>query len=214
MSGKIQLHSPKPSPAKKPTVNRSVAKYGKLILWLILGLAILLAALSAWQVLSKRTTPSAVLTLAGLPGSYCPGQAHLVVLSQESGSSEVLSDELVMVERCRIINLDPTNQLNSNMVYNFYLKLPQALGMHFQSTWPPARSIERHIEVGDTNNDNLINSQDSQAVSAALFQKADKETQNLDFDGDGQISVNDLSLTQTNRGVGAARPDNKPWQTL
>ncbi|HUD20877.1 MAG TPA: dockerin type I domain-containing protein [Candidatus Saccharimonadales bacterium] len=183
-------------------------------LWMLISLAILiLVGLSAWQLLNlqKKSQVTGSLVLDDLPTSYCPKEAQVVL--RIAGENQNLTDQTVSLADCHTIALSPL-LAGHNGSLKIWVRLPQALAFSRDFNWPLTQDLTYAPRLGDSNGDNVVDGADEQAVSAQIFAANDTNVGSADIDGDGRVTVLDLSLVKLNQGVGAARPDGKAWQAF
>jgi len=145
------------------------------------------------------------VVLKNLPPLSCPQTGWLVVT--KLGNNSPIVDKSVTVESCQFINLSSVVGNNSGE-YVMQLKLPLSLATGGQIVLPLTHNLEVPISLGDSNNDNIIDSTDQTVVKESLF----KSNPSVDFNSDGRVSIEDYLLTKTHQGVGVERIDGRSWQ--
>lgn len=172
---------------------------------LLLFLAVGLIALKQFRQEPATATDSGNLVLTNLPSQYCPTRARLL-LSQAAASGAIIDRE-VNVDNCRYVSLSKYLSGRQDN-YIIHLKLARALAFTFELKAPLEGVVEYPVQLGDVNNDNVIDAMDDKAVSQLLFSETSPE---LDLNGDKIVTIDDLSIVRLNQGVGAARPDGAAW---
>lgn len=168
---------------------------------IILGFAL---GLLVYQYLSQRqgqaANPIGVVSLSNRPDSYCPTAAEAKV--EPANLSQNLN-----VTDCRTIDLRSlaTSLASGSKIY---LKLPFALTVELNVGASLQSSYQISLELGDVNNDNVIDQTDEQLIRESLFiAAADSRQSERDVDGDKTVTMLDLALAKLNHGVGAVQPN-------
>jgi len=179
---------------------------GILILFIVLGVAIFYG----WRLLRPASTPpvaSPAIKVTNRPVRYCPTTAQLIVARVvQSSKVQVVFDETIPVRNCDTIPLaQPDLQRPGD--FRVYVKLPKARAFQLAMTAPLVTQVTHPLQLGDVNNDNVIDQTDISLVEVGLKTKA----ADVDLDNDGASTVLDLSLTRLNQGIGVARPDDRAW---
>lgn len=147
---------------------------------------------------NSQATPD-TLTLENMPPRYCPKKAEVLL----ARSGRLLADDYLAIQSCSQLNLAKILNHQSGEL-KLYVHLPDALAFSLN---PANQPLSYSPVLGDVNRDNLINGQDEQLVSAALFSQSSQ----FDVDGDGRVTISDLALVKMGTGVGVSRPDNVNW---
>jgi hypothetical protein len=150
------------------------------------------------------------LALMNLPASYCPSQIELAALGQKAITSQTPISAILSVNHCADIDLGSV--LTKPGSYQLIIKAPWSLAVSYSISVPTKGSLPVTLRLGDANNDNVIDEQDQKIISDHLFVQAPADK--ADVDGDGLVSVMDLSLAKLNQGVGVKRPDGQNWQEI
>lgn len=176
---------------------------------------IVLAALAA-VILYSLTRPAASTTnstVSGIklvkPATFCPRLADVVVTKTDGNQKvTVLSSLTAAVKGCQLIDWPTT--VTSAEERQVFVKIPGALAFKVVVADRSA-TVEHGLAIGDVNNDNTIDSQDKNAVEEALRSGTAETLNQADVDGDGKISIFDLSLAALNQGSGVAHPKTGSW---
>jgi hypothetical protein len=159
-----------------------------------------------------KKTDQPTITLTGMSADLCPATAE-VAITDITQTTKVLVERSVAIQNCRTISLPIPVGFKSQQTYA-YVRIPRALA--FKVTVDPGNpEINYAPEFGDVDDNNIIDRADQDTISTHLFEKAETASSangQFDVDGDKQITVNDLSLSRLNSGVGVSRPDNKSWR--
>lgn len=160
------------------------------VLALVLGFLI-------WQSLNKtRWTPTAkagsTLNLKYLPPDYCPVEIKFVA----GQKAEAATGRILAVKNCREVDLSlVTSQVRAEEW--LFFKLPRALPFRLSSNVLTAGTIEYAPELGDVNEDSIIDAADEALILTDMFQD---ETTN-DIDGDKKVTAMDLAYVRLHKGV-------------
>jgi hypothetical protein len=139
-----------------------------------------------------------------LPPLYCPENAEVIITT--SDSAVAVLDQSVPITSCQIMELEsilPTAPAE----YQISLKVPKAIAVSFQVSLPLQSSVKVPIQLGDVNNDNIIDGSDEKTLTDSLF----LDNSN-DLDADGKVSIDDILLVRLNQAIGVNRPDGRSWQ--
>lgn len=179
--------------------------------------AVIVVGLLIWQWYDSRDqidpNNATKVLLGGLPESSCPKIAD-IVLTDMVTPTQIIVERTVALQGCREVVL-PIPSAYRTRTLLAYLHIPSALA--FQVTVSKdITSPTYSVELGDVDGDNLVDKKDEDLVKSQLFSQeiAKSAVKLADLDGDGRITVADLSLTRINTGVGVKRPDDKPWEKL
>lgn len=161
-----------------------------LVLALVLGFLI-------WQSLTKaKLLPAGqstqTLLLKDLPTSYCPTSAKYVIDVENTESSA----RVITVKNCREIDLGSISSQVKNLA-GVSIKLPKSLPFRLNAAALTQTTIEYAPELGDVNNDGVIDSQDESQILKDLF----LTTATTDVDGDKKVTVTDLVYARLHRGT-------------
>jgi hypothetical protein len=157
----------------------------------------------------ETVTAGTGIRLTNRPASYCPTAAQVVIVKSASSTIPEF-DELVAITNCDEISL-PTSALNLPVEYQLYVLAPNARALRVLAVGPVASFLSAPIQLGDTNEDNVINEADQRFIEARIGQTS-LDALAADIDGDATVTILDYSLVATNQGAGYARPDQKPWR--
>lgn len=185
--------------------------------YITLGVVIIVGGaliyLSARGNLSPLPSGPRSLELVNLPSSYCAKTAKIAafygaVKNKVYSAGNVFFDEEVSINNCKTISLEPIAPKGN---YYLYVKLPKAAAfrMWIRSDFPPTLSYSP--PVGDVTGDDVIDSGDKDFVSSRLGSSNSSDITAADLDGDGAVTIMDLSLVNMHQQVGAERPDGKEW---
>jgi hypothetical protein len=152
-------------------------------------------------------TATPVLTLSEIPSDLCPEKIRLLITA--INDPKPLTDRLAPVKNCRTVLIK--NYLPAlSGEYSVFIKLPKSLASSVVLNAPLTRSVVMPVRLGDLNEDNVIDSTDERLVTEALYSVDDL----ADINGDGKVSIDDVVIVRLNKGVGADRPDGKPWSKV
>lgn len=186
----------------------------RLILWFVLGLAVITSAYlwyqSTKQVESSQTV-GAGIHLTNRPSSFCPDSARVVAVKTGQATSIHFDGEAVIAS-CDSLRL-PTEQLQESVEYQIFVSIDGVRAFRVVAAGPITTYLPFPIQVGDTNNDNVINEVDLRGVKAVLGKKG-ADAGLFDVDGDKEVTILDYSLVLTNQGAGVSRPDGKLWSAI
>ncbi len=171
----------------------------------VLTVAVIIFALSFHPQSASR---SPELVLDDLPNGYCPDQIWLLVRASDQTT---LSDQAVKITNCRQVSLQSIKPATSTTI-TIYGKTRHSIAFKKTVSWPVTEDVTVRPEVGDANDDNIIDQADQVIVADSLFRASPAGTAlPADVDTDGAVTVIDWSLTQVNKGIGESRPDHQAW---
>lgn len=181
-------------------------------LWLLFGVVVV-ASLAYWYQ-GQQPDDTAVVAGTGLkltnrPTTFCPTSVQVVII-QTSNPDSIGFDDEVAVENCDQVILS-ANSVAASGEYQIFVFIPGARALRVVVAGPISTLVDIPIQLGDTNEDNVINEVDQRFVEARIGQTS-AEALAADVDGDAQVTILDYSLVATNQGAGQVRPDQKPWR--
>lgn len=183
------------------------------ISWLIL-VVLVVVALGYWYQAQRPPVSDAPagagLRLTNRPATFCPTTARVVILRTPAAPS-LQFDQEVAVTNCEHILLDQS-LLADPVEFQLFAYVTGTKALRAVAAGPITSLIDAPIQVGDTNNDNVINEVDQRFVELRIGQTG-AAALDADVDGDSQVTILDYSLVATNQGAGQLRPDNKQWVT-
>lgn len=182
------------------------------MLWLLLGVIVLVLLAYWYQGQQLKETVSVAgtgLRLTNRPTTFCPTSAQVVIV-QTANPKTIDFDDDVAVANCDQVILE-AGSLSGTVEYQLFVLVPGARALRVVAAGPILTLIDAPIQLGDTNDDNVINEVDQRFVEARIGQTS-VEALAADVDGDRQVTILDYSLVATNQGAGQVRPDQKPWR--
>ncbi len=183
------------------------------ILWL--GILVLVATpVLIWyqgqRTVGQESVVGAGVRLTNRPPKFCPKTAKVVVATAAQPAVALFEGQAA-VGGCELLTL-PKENLNQAIEYQIFISIAGARAFRLIGAGPLTTFLDYPIQVGDVNDDNIINETDRQAVAIGL-KDSQQAVDRLDVDNDGQLTVLDYSLVSLNQGAGVNRPDDKLWSS-
>jgi|GEM_PF-6398969 len=160
---------------------------------MVVGLLLVIGFL-VWRDINhsvQTTSRQTAVTLTDLPVHYCPKQVQVVV----DQANQPRVGKIIALKNCRTIEL--SSVLGTSTVGQISFKLPLALPFQINVADFGTQPVTYAPELGDLNDDAVIDARDESLVSDNLFSSDNQ----FDLDNDGQVSVLDVALVRLHLGA-------------